>query len=48
MTETQFRNLLKHKRESLSHHNKVKHVLPQIEVIFENKDIEKKISYMQR
>ena len=47
MTESQFRNLLKHKRDRLSHQNNSKHVLPKVESIFENKDLMKKINLMK-
>lgn len=46
MTESQFRNLLKHKRDKLSHQNS-KQVLPKVESIFENKDLMKKIDLMK-
>ena len=46
MTESQFRNLLKHKRDRLSHQNNSKHILPKVESIFENKDLMKKVDLM--
>lgn len=47
MTEPQFRNLLKHKRESLSDLHNPKHILPKVESIFENKDLIKKINLVK-
>lgn len=47
MTESQFRNLLNHKRDRLSHLVTTKHILPCVDTIFENKDIMKKINLMK-
>lgn len=47
MTESQFKNLLKHKRDRLSHQHNSKHILPKVESIFENKDLTRKINLIK-
>lgn len=51
MTESQYRNLLEHKRELLCHKNLPKshqYVLPRVESIFENKELVKNIMLYRR
>ena len=44
MNESQFKNLLKHKRDLRNLNSSSKHVLPSIESIFDNIDLLKKIN----
>lgn len=44
LNESQFRNLLKHKRDLRYLQMNTKHVLPSIESIFDNNDLLKKIN----
>lgn len=44
MNESQFKNLLKHKRDLRNLNVTTKHVLPSIESIFDNNDLLKKIN----
>jgi len=44
MNESQFKNLLKHKRDLRNMNDTTKHVLPSIESIFDNNDLLKKIN----
>lgn len=48
MTESQYRNLLQHKRDLLCHRNNHKHILPRVESIFENKDLIKNINLCRK
>lgn len=48
MTESQYRNLLQHKRDLLCHRNNLKHMLPKVESIFENKELMKNINVCRK
>jgi len=48
MTESQYRNLLQHKRDLLCHRNNLKHILPKVESIFENKELIKNINLFRK
>lgn len=47
MNESQFRNLLQHKRDRLSHHDNQKSILPAVDSIFDNKDLVRKINLVK-
>ena len=48
MSDTQFKNLIKLKRDKLRHTDSASHlILPSIDSIFENKDLVKKINQMK-